>query len=309
MMDDAIDKMLRVDELLDPDCPFTLPPVWIPTRDRYMGLQTLDLCPALIPHAVLVVDEDQATYYGDAYPDAEQVVIPTSYCEGFGYSVGRARRFILEHAPRQHIIMLDDDLVDARLLSLRGTGVTTKTVSHLPVERRIFGLLLMFAATMEEAFEAVPTAVSGAPQSDVGFLKTFPGEAEAKWRINFQDPYYCYSWRIDRYWDIVGYELDLEKWGRGTIGEDKALAIETLLAGGDLVDVPSIILKSGRQPTTVPRSIECYEKVSRNYLEYPESLFTKPRWNAELGVYDSWNFAWARFRKEHPGRDAVATWR
>lgn len=275
-----------------------LPHIYIPSYNRWGGVSTLDRCPLLVPWVTLVVEERQAVEYDLAYPDIRQVVIPENYA-GYPSSIGRARRFILEMAPEDHIIMLDDDLVDGRLMASTETGVTTRVLSDLSPEQRIFDLMHLFTEVMVEAYDANPRAVSGAPQSDVGFVKTFPAESVTKWRLNTQDPYFCISFRIDRYREQVGYELDLGRWGVGAIGEDKALAMETLLAGSDLVDVPSIIFKAGptgRAGTTIPRSRAVFEKASTNYLEYADRgvPFTMPRWNEELQIHDSWNIAWGR---------------
>lgn len=291
-----------------------LPAIYVPTAGRYeRKVGTLEHCPALAPHVTLVVEEHQQAEYDLFYPHVRNMVIPAEWRDATP-SIGRARAYILEHADEDHIIMLDDDLADARLLAQVGDGrVTTKTLADVPVDERVFALLCLFAAVMEEAYADNPAAVSGAPQSSVGFLKTFPAESRVRYRLNAQDPYFCISFRRDRYWSRVGYELDLSRWGRGVIGEDKALALETLLAGGDLIDVPSIILRAAgpageARSTTIPRNAGVYARTAANYLDYPPELFTKPRWNAELGVHDSFNIAFGRFRKDHPERSGVALW-
>lgn len=308
MSDMAKKAAYAADVLLDDGHP--LPRLYVPTWGHFDGVPILEACPALKPVTTLVISEEkQAKAYARTYPDVEQRVVSDSMYPGHKSSIGRSRRAILDWAAESHILMIDEDVTDARVLALKpGGGITTKTISHMPQEKRLYVGLVMFVNAMEAAYAAVPSAVSGAPQSDVTFPKTFPKEAEVMWRLNAQDPFVVVSMRVDRYRAIVNYDLDLDKWGTGAIGEDKALSIETLLAGGDLVDVPSLLFKTHGQPSTVPRNTAVYKKTAANYAEYPAELFTKPRYDDELRVTDSWNIAWGKFRKSNPGRDTAVVW-
>jgi hypothetical protein len=287
-----------------------LPRIYLPTFNRWKGVTPLDLCPSLEPYAVLVHEAVETGYYDLNYPEVEKVVIPHDYAGTTRRSVGRARRFILEHAKDERYIMLDDDLLDAQLITMVGEDRVTRTgLNDMPVADRIYGALALFWDVMLEAWGAVPSAVLGAPQATVAFPKTFPGEAKTKWRLNYQDAFFCIAVDGLRYWSIVDYHLDVEKWYG--VGEDKAINIETLLAGGDIVDVPSLLLKSpycGGVQSNIPREVEMLKVVAGNYREYGEDFFTKPRWNEALGVHDSWNISFGKFRKKHPDRVKEVLW-
>lgn len=292
---------------------FGMPTIYIPTHNRWENVQTITTCPELAEHSVLVVDADQEELYDLYYPEVKRLVVPLDYAGVAAQSAGRKRRYILEHGVGDHIVMVDDDVLNARLMACKPErGVTTTVLRDWTPNDRVLACMALFTTAMDDAYAASPRAVSGAPQSTAGFPRTFPKESNTRWTLNTQDPFFCISFRRDRWWDLVGYHLDLDRYGAGAIGEDKGLTLAAMKAGCNVVDVPSILLNTNPPgkpgETIVGRSKAIYAKASDNYRQYPSEWFSKPRWNEDLQEHDSWNINFRAYKEADPSRVLSALW-
>lgn len=291
-----------------------LPPVYVISHKRAGDVPTLQTLPWINENGYLVVAEDAAMEYELLHPEARILEIPSGYA-GLEIGIGRAKQFVLDHAREngdEHIILLDDDLESLSALYSIGGGKVSHAYARLVEDKReefYLGLLVLFAAVMDEAYAEEPTAVTGSPQRNNSNRTT--GSASARWELNRGvHPSQMQSWHVGRFWSMLPEGLNLEDFNYH--GEDIAVALDILAAGGSLVTVPSIIGQyrdyetesTLRTPETAPalRQKE-HEDLQKHalwpYVRTRLDLLDRPQWHA---------IDWRKIKKERGVPEDKVLW-
>lgn len=218
-----------------------LPPVYITTHARARVMNTLKVLPALRSRVTLVVAEPEVIEYRAAHPDVDILPIPAGW-GGSEIGHGRAKMFTLRHARsigQKRIMLIDDDLVGISLLYTLPNGKASHAMPPAD-ERELFrwGVVVLFAKIMEEAFAAEPTLVLGAPQcSNPSRTKR---SASIRWALNFgRPPSQMVVWDVERFFRYLPEGIDLERFNRH--GDDIGGIMQILQAGGSGAWVGSIL--------------------------------------------------------------------
>jgi hypothetical protein len=291
-----------------------LPPVYVISHKRAGDVPTLRTIPFLNGHAKVVVAESEALDYSVEHPDADIMVIPSGY-RGLDIGIGRAKQFVLDTADmmgQQHILLMDDDLESLTILyGIGGTKVSRAYAGHVADRKADFylGLLVLFSQVMEEAYAENPAALTGSPQRN-NANRTWTSSI-ARWETNRGvHPSQLQSWRVDRYLTACPDGMDLERFNLH--GEDIALALQMLHAGGDLITVPSIVgqyrdyetQSTLRTPDTAPalRQKEHDDLQSHPlwpYVRTREDVLGRPQWHA---------VDWRKLKKDRDIREDKVFW-
>lgn len=224
----------RADELL--------PPVYVISHRRHADTPTLRAFAALRDHITVVVAVEEADDYQTALPGWKVLPIPAGY-RGYPIGVGRARQFVLDTAEllgQERIVLLDDDLMSVAPLYSIGNGKVSMAVrKHLPPEYTAefnTGWLVTVAACAEEAFDR-SQGVLAAPQTN-NPDRHEPPAAHRWWLNRGKPPAQCQVWDVERFAERCG-EMDLERFNYH--GDDIAVALQIISAGGSIVQVPSML--------------------------------------------------------------------
>lgn len=219
-----------------------LPQIYVITHKRSATLPTLKALPSLRDEARFVVAQEELSTYRADQPGLNYLPIPSGY-RGLDLGVGRARQYCLDVAEMQgedHILILDDDLTSLSVLYGIGGGKVSHAYARAwEGSRESFfrGLLAVVAAVAEEAYAERPGAVIASPQCNNANRTT--GSSETRWEANRGGPpAQIQSWRVDRFSEMCG-ELDLARFNYH--GDDIGVACQIIAAGGDVINIPSVI--------------------------------------------------------------------
>lgn len=291
---DGVDDRLSLIEAASMMAGELLPPVYIISHKRANDVRTLRTIPGLKGHAALVVAEAEVLDYIDHAGDVDLLTIPAGF-GGHDIGVGRARQFCLEHArdnDLDHILILDDDLEQLSVLYSIGGGKVSharKAISAGWEDDFQMGIMVLFAALMEEAYSSHPEAVTGAPQCNNA--NRTPASASLRWQVNAGNtPAQFQSWHVPRFFELCG-GLNLEEFNFH--GDDIGATADIIGRGGSIVNIPSIIGQYAdyetesviRTPETAPvlRLAE-HEALMRMaiapYIKTRFDFLDRPQWHA-----------------------------
>lgn len=310
--DNQADKFALVEELSYRDD--LLPPVYILSHRRAGSVNTLKVLPGLRRRATLVVAEPEVEEYRTAYPSVEILPIPAGW-GGSDIGLGRAKMFALTHAREQgqpRVVLMDDDLVSFSLLySLPGGGGKVSRKLPPPDERELFrwGLFILLAEIMAQAFDEEPTLVMGAPQcSNPSRTKR---SASIRWALNSgRPPSQMVVWDVERFFRYLPQGIDLSHFNRH--GEDIGGAMQILQAGGSAAWVGSIVAdwydyetrSVIRTPETAPalRQEEHDSLMSLEWSRYVKTstdMLDRPQWHAP---------DWPALKRDRLIKDRIVLW-
>lgn len=221
--------------------PDLLPPIYIISHKRSSTIPTLHNVPVLRQLATVVVAEEELPEYRAALPGVRLVPIMAGY-RGYPSGVGRARQFVLDTASilgQDHILLLDDDLKSLTMLYPNDRGGASHAFrGHIDREPMLLGSLILISLCAEEAYRARPKAVIGSAQCN-NANRTLDS-SRLRWETNRGGPpAQIQSWRVDRFFEMCGGELDLARFNYH--GDDIGLSCQVVSSGAEIVRIPSMI--------------------------------------------------------------------